>query len=615
MFLLASHGAHPTDMTNEITPINNRRQHLLPALFFLLLVAGLNFPLVLNLDSHVIGRSFDDVFEVLWQLSSVEQALFDTHTSPFFTPHVFYPQGWYTASGAQPPWYFVLLSPLTTLVGPVVTYNATMLAFCVVAGFGAYWFVHRLTSHVYAGMMAGTVYVGAPIFALHMNGFFNMLIGLMFLPWAIGATYVAMIENESRSRKWIVIAGIFMAATILGQWYYLFIATLPTLAFVLFLSAETPLRSRAIRYLWVLGFALTLVSPFALLTLHAQRQMLPEGASYDLGMSLESGLSPDYLFSPNPFHPVWREQLAVIFPLTGERDVVSAGIAATILALMGLFLTPWRVTRPFVMMALTGLVLGLGLTLRWRGALVLVNVSSEVARLISSLLNGLEWPADQSPMPLPGLLLHHYLPLYSSMRAWARFVIPAVLMVAILVGFCSVWLMARGRRGKIVAATFWALIMFESVVIPYKYFTPVSANERSVNRWIASLPSDTALIEYPRPWVDKVAMYSQSVHRRSIVNGYMSFRPTFLAEVESQLGNWPTAEALPILRGWGIDYLVMSTIPSNSEFVEVILPRLALIDGLCLVAQFPDAYNFANFEETFVYSILDPGTDCAASSH
>ena len=45
--------------------------------------------------------------------------------------------------------------------------------------------------------------------------------------------------------------------------------------------------------------------------------------------------------------------------------------------------------------------------------------------------------------------------------------------------------MKRGRKGKIFAAAFWVLIVFEGVMIPYKYFTPCllytsdAADERS----------------------------------------------------------------------------------------------------------------------------------------
>jgi hypothetical protein len=73
----------------------------------------LNWPLMLHLNSHVIGRPVDDAFEVLWQLWWMQLAVFDQHVQPFYTPDMSYPRGWYTASGAQPGWYFLALAPLT----------------------------------------------------------------------------------------------------------------------------------------------------------------------------------------------------------------------------------------------------------------------------------------------------------------------------------------------------------------------------------------------------------------------------------------------------------------------------------------------------------------------
>jgi len=71
-----------------------RRPHSLPALFFTLLVLALNYPLVLNLGSHVASNPYDDTFEVIWQLATVERAVFESGTNPFFTPDVFFPHGW-----------------------------------------------------------------------------------------------------------------------------------------------------------------------------------------------------------------------------------------------------------------------------------------------------------------------------------------------------------------------------------------------------------------------------------------------------------------------------------------------------------------------------------------
>jgi hypothetical protein len=48
------------------------------------------------------------------------RALFDLRVNPFVAPDVYYPLGWHLASGAQPPWYYAALAPLTRLLGEVV---------------------------------------------------------------------------------------------------------------------------------------------------------------------------------------------------------------------------------------------------------------------------------------------------------------------------------------------------------------------------------------------------------------------------------------------------------------------------------------------------------------
>ena len=111
MTTVADHGPTPVDQAR-------RFPHLLPALFFTLLVLALNYPLTLSLGTHVASNPYDDTFEVIWQLATVERAVFESHTNPFFTPDVFFPHGWYLASGAQPTWYYVLPVSYTHLTLP-----------------------------------------------------------------------------------------------------------------------------------------------------------------------------------------------------------------------------------------------------------------------------------------------------------------------------------------------------------------------------------------------------------------------------------------------------------------------------------------------------------------
>ncbi|MEZ4540820.1 MAG: hypothetical protein R3C43_12685 [Chloroflexota bacterium] len=587
---------------------------MLPGLFFLLLVLIVNLPMVMNLNSHVIGRPFDDSFEVIWQLVSAKKAIFETGTNPFYTPDVYYPEGWYTASGAQPTWYFLLLSPFTAILGPIVTYNLTLLATFVLGGLGMYWLVDMRTSKMFAGLLAGCAYIAAPVFTLRLGGHLQLLIGMMFLPYAAASLLRLTSMSRPISWKWLILSGTFLAAIIISQWYFLFVATLPLLGLGLFAASEVNWRERLIRLLGVIGVTFILIAPFALLTWHARRIMLPDGGTFTVADSEQLGFSLDYLFSPNPLHPLWRNQTFTTFPIGGEQDVVSLGYAATIAAIIGLLTTPWRQTRPFIVMGLISVVLGMGLTFRWRGERVLIPAPAWVNAIISPLIVGLPLPAGQIPIVLPGMLFYHWLPFYSSLRVWARFDMPLMIVVAALAGYGAAWLLGKGRWGAIIATMLGILIIFEGLIIPYSDFTAVAINDRLVDEWLAAQPEGTAIIEYPRPWIDKLAMYSQSRHGQSIVNGYMSFQPSYLTAVDAQLGSWPTPTAIPILREWGVDYVLVSGIPDNDDFATQIWPSILAMDELCLLKSFPDAFAFSGFEETHVFAIIGEDEPCPPGS-
>lgn len=590
-----------------------RLQHLLAALLIGALVILLNLPLVLNITTHVIGRPFDDVFEVLWQLNHVSVALFETHTNPFYTPDVFYPGGWYTASGAQPTWYFILFSPLVRLFGPVIAYNLIILSLFSLAGFGAYLFACALTGDRVAALLSACAYLAAPTFALQMNGFVNMLSAAGLLPLAFWATHRAVTERSRSAWKWVAAAGLFLAGSILGQWYFLFMASLPLASYALTLPS-TLSRGKRLGRLAIIGLVgLIALAPFALITLRARQAMLPSGARYALADVAQMGFSPDYLLAPNLFHPMWRDSLASLFPVSGEWDIVSVGIATCILAIVGGIRGQRRIVRSLLVAAVVSFVLGLGPFLRWRGQLVEVGAPDLLVHSLSTLLGNLTSREGTIPVPLPGLLLYKFVPFYASMRVWARYAVPLILMAAALAGLGASYLRQHGPWARLVIGTLWALVLFEGVVVPYRDFTAVSVNDRSVNDWLRAQPPGTSIIEYPRPWFDKLAMYSQSLHHQSVVNGYMSYQPDFIQAVDPVLGNWPNREALPLLRSWGIDYIVMSTLAGNPKFDEDIWPTVSAMEEICLVKRFPDAYGFGNFSETFVYSIAEPGQPCAAA--
>lgn len=583
------------------------RIHLSVLLGYVVVVCVLNWPLLLHINSHVIGKRSDDVYEVLWQLSWMKSAVFEARAFPFYCPDIFYPKGWYMASGAQPSWYLLALSGFSYLLGVITAYNVALLSTFVVAGFGVYLLVHHLTRNRVASLVAGCVYIAAPVLTLRLRGHLNILLGAQCLPYAMLFTVLAHEERKS-TKLWAALAGCALALAILGHWYFLFIATLPVIAMFLMIGPNWSWRRRLNTGILIGVVCILIVSPFAYLTFRARVEMFGENMRFGLAESDPFSLSIDRLFAPNPFHPLWGQASQRVFPLTGEQDVVSIGYVAMILALLGTCKLPKDRTRPFVSVAALSLILAMGTTLYWNSQRVEVPVPRLVEQVYQSLGLGISLANGHIPIPLPGLLLAKLLPFYDAMRVWARFDIVFMLSVAVLAGFGGYYLLKKGLSDGVMLSL-GLIILAEGFVAPYvnayvptrRDFAPVSVNaRRNVTRWLQSQPKGTAIIEYPRPSVDRMAMYSQSLHGQSIVNGYMAQRPSYLRDVDAELGVWPNQSALPILRDWGVDYVLVSG-TFQPEFQRT-LSGIHTLAGLSHVRSFNE--GFMGFTETHVFGVL-----------
>lgn len=90
--------------------------------------------------------AYGDVLEVLWGIQWYHDSLFLRHSSPFFTPLVFHPVGWHTATLAYTPALFLLALPLYCLGGLGFAYNITSVLALIVAFAGMFRFARLFTS-------------------------------------------------------------------------------------------------------------------------------------------------------------------------------------------------------------------------------------------------------------------------------------------------------------------------------------------------------------------------------------------------------------------------------------------------------------------------------------
>ncbi|MFK7803904.1 MAG: hypothetical protein AB8G95_19885 [Anaerolineae bacterium] len=583
--------------------------HAAPILAIFALVILLHWQLVLNINTHVIGRPFEDAFEVLWQLDWMQRAVFELQTNPFYTPDIYHPVGWHTASAAQPSWYFLLLSPVTYLFGATLTYNLLHLLLLGGIGCGIYLFVNELTDDRWASMVVGLILPSSANIQMRLGGHTHTIIATFFLCFAYLFCYRALLRKNSSNRL-IIASGLFLAASILGHWYFLFIATLPMLAFLVAPTAGMVDWSHRLGRLTVIGLiALACIGPFAYLSWSAQSAMFGETAVTSLIASDSTGISFDALFRPQWWHPLWRDAAdeRLVF-LGGESRPVTLGYTAVFLAVCSLFLSQFDKSRLFWGIGVIALIFGLGTSLHWAGQRLEINSSGVLSWLNDWLLYELALPEGRGALPLPGAVFYNYLPFYDGIRVWARFVLPLIWAVSILAGLGLAALRQRMRYGTAILAVCLALVIFEGWLTPYLFFTDVRDNHRpEVNAWLATVPNDAAIIEYPR-WIDKIAMYNQGFHQHPIVNGYMSYAPRFLQEAGQAVeSSWPTAAAMPFLYEWDVEYLLLSGSDSDA-FQNEVLPSIIAIDGLCLTESFVE--GAMGFKNSYIFTVVPEGQLC-----
>jgi len=165
--------------------------------------------------------------------------------------------------------------------------------------------------------------------------------------------------------------------------------------------------------------------------------------------------------------------------------------------------------------------------------------------------------------PLVYVPLMRVVPGLAGMRVPARF--------AAFVSFAVVLFAARGLdallaglhrpAGRAAVATALAVLLaLELAPRPVHWvYVPPERDFPEVYRWIAAQPGVGALLEVPLRRNDREArtMYFATAHWRPIVNGFSGFVPPSHDRLADQLGRFPGAEGLALLRGLGVTHLVV----------------------------------------------------------
>ncbi|MBF6613463.1 MAG: glycosyltransferase family 39 protein [Chloroflexi bacterium] len=516
-------------------------------IFLLGVAVAFTWPVASRLGSALPGWPGDN-FAFLYKLWWFRTAVLNLHLWPFFDPNSYAPFGFNLAQGEPT---LINTMPgiiLGTLFGDVASYNILALLSFVISGLGAYLLVKEVTGSRSAALVACVVFAFSPYRMAQYAGHLQLL----GTGWIAFAFYFVERFVHTGKTRYGAFAGLSLALTALSAWYYAYMVGLAlglyTLARFATCRKELTLRAIARGVAAAAVVLLVLVGPIALPSIQLWQQ---GDLTHSAKAADEHSAAPlDYLL-PNELQPLWGE---LSMRAHANENVIESSLYLGVVPL-ALFLAGsalWWRRKPrhgvglwgcWVALLLVSVLLSLGLTLHDLQGQVLVPKGSGV-----------------DAIRLPGAILYDWLPLYSSMRAYARFGVLASLAIALLAGSGLSCLLAgpRARRyTAFVTLVVLALVMADFWSAPYSWGTS-NVQPTKLSAYLAAAPPG-AVMQIPLESTQSgPALFAESYYGKPITYGYDTFEPPQWSASKPLLAKFPSNATLDLLRSWGVRYIVVS---------------------------------------------------------
>lgn len=457
----------------------------------------MTWPLTANMTSHV-PMGDNDLWQNYWNFWWWKEALVERHQSPYRTDLLFHPEGaalgLHTNSDANQIWTL----PVNALLGAAAALNTALLAGFVFAGFGTYLLARQYTEATGPAFLAGVIFAFFPNHVEHSLEHLNLasLHGLPFLLWALVRTI------RHGGHAWIG-TGCFFALTCLFGWHNGLLA-IPLAAGLA--AYETWKGKRSGREILAdlvkaATLAALLLAPF----LWPMLRDMAEQVGYFRKTIAPRSIDPIFLFIPHAAHPLWGGAFRDLY--AAWRSYPSVGFIGY-LGYSSLFLACAAFLRPRARAAA-------GAVRFWLGSTLLFLVLSFGTTLT---LAGQEiaW----APLPFRWL---QYIPVLGRVRVPHRFLVPAVLSLAILAAIGAGRLLERAgvARRPVLTGMLIGLVALDLLWLPY----PVQRVPSPA--WVAALddlPEGLAVLDLPGGHRARGAddMFLQTLHGRPIAGGYVS---------------------------------------------------------------------------------------------
>lgn len=189
-------------------------------LFYIGISLIVTFPVVLHINSFVLGAPHSDIHTHLWDFYWVKTALLENHTFPLSTNLINFPEG----GKLVPPSLLnaVLSIPLQTFFGVQASFNIIVILNLALGAFGAFCLVCYFLKDIKPSFVAGAIYGFSPFilsFGVASGG--AEIISIAWLP----LFFLFFIRTLTEGRlKNPAIASVFFLFLLISCFYYAFIS-------------------------------------------------------------------------------------------------------------------------------------------------------------------------------------------------------------------------------------------------------------------------------------------------------------------------------------------------------------------------------------------------------
>jgi hypothetical protein len=311
----------PGRVSAPATPVQRRLPTWWPlALYTVLSVALFGLPVLRHFGSRAVASDAIDSSQFMWFFAWWPHAVFDG-LNPFVTHAIFVPQGFNLTWSTAMPGPSLLMTPITMIFSPLVTWNVIQLAAPALTAWTTYLLCRHITGRLWPSLIGGYVFGFSPYMMTHLTG--GPYLALVPLLPLVVLLVLRRVEGSISPRRFVVATALALTAQYLISAEVLATAALfggfsLVVAFVLF-----PARRRALLdtvKLVVIAFVLTaiLISPFLYFFFFGHHY--PPGAIF-----FRADVSSFVL--PPPLVAITRHQP----PLLGSNNESYLGLALVVL--------------------------------------------------------------------------------------------------------------------------------------------------------------------------------------------------------------------------------------------------------------------------------------------